>query len=481
MRLFSAKYAYPLVVLSLLVSIALQAAWLRQLFVEQQTRTFEDIEELVAITAKNNIYKYVQAEPSDKSTFQQFLLSPAWMQIRQGFDDAFAKNMSRSFSEDRGPDSSVIELKFIFYTKPTKRPHGTQFLQDLPMDQKLRQDSLSLQQMNKTVEAGLRKLGATAPHYHLLSRYADSVSTSVSHPEVRKAAFVSKRYSYNLQHLTRYQLVVSSVSGLVWYKMRYYLASSVLMLLLTGAAFYFILKLMRNQRLYAEARVAFTSNMTHEIKTPIATVALAIESINKYNLINDPAKLQTYLDISRQELQRLNLMVEKVLNLSQENDAEQYQLRPALYDVQTGLQEVISSMELQFAAKGATCTFTPWQEPCFVYADAVHLTNVFYNLIENAMKYADKPLQLHIMCSGNASEVKIIFADNGPGIESIYHNRVFERYFRVPARGDQHNVKGSGLGLNYVKHIIEAHKGAIQLKSEPGKGSSFIINLPAAV
>ncbi|KAA2243350.1 HAMP domain-containing histidine kinase [Chitinophaga agrisoli] len=479
MRSFSAKYAYPLVVLSLLVSIALQVAWLRQLFVEQRARTFEDIEELVAVTAKNNIYKYVQAEPSDKSTFQQFLLSPAWMQIRQGFDDAFVKGMSRTFSEDRGPDSSVIELKFTFYTKPSHRPHGTQFWQDLPMDQKLREDSLSLIQMNKTVEAGLRKLGVTAPHYYLLQDYANN-STDVSHPEARKAAFVSKRYSYNLQHLKRYQLVVSAVDGLVWYKMRYYAASSILMLLLTGAAFYFILKLMRNQRLYAEARVAFTSNMTHEIKTPIATVALAIESINKYDLINDPVKLQTYLDISRQELQRLNLMVEKVLNLSQENSAEQYQLKPALYDVQTGLQEVISSMELQFAAKGASCTFTPWQEPCFVYADAVHLTNVFYNLIENAVKYADKPLQLNITCSCNDTEVKISFTDNGPGIEPIYHDRVFERYFRVPSGGDRHNVKGSGLGLNYVKHIIEAHKGAILLKSEAGKGSTFIINLPVA-
>jgi len=478
MKWLSAKYAYPLVILSLLVSIGLQAAWLRQLFLEQRQRTREDLEAMLASATKDNIYANVSsAEPNEKANFRQFLLSPAWLQIKQGFDDALAKNISKTFMESDNEDSSSITLRLVFYkSRPVNR--NATYDYEMPMSEALRQDSLSYLQMKKRVTAELRTMGITKHYRHVRLPYVDRRDTAGPAPS--KAAFASIKRSYNLFHRYRYQLIIDSLNSVIWYKMRYFLASSILMLLLTGAAFYFILKLMRQQRLYAEARASFTSNMTHEIKTPIATVALAIESIGKYHLANDPAKLQTYLDMSRQELHRLSLMVEKILNLDQGSHGGDYQLKPVLYDIQANLQEVLDSMELQFSTRNARYHFTPSPEPCFIYGDAVHLTSVCYNLIENALKYADKPLVLDLSCHCTTEEVTITFTDNGPGIAPVYHDKIFDRYFRVPPQGDRHNVKGSGLGLNYVKQIIELHKGRITVKSEPGKGSTFIIHLPAA-
>ena len=138
-------------------------------------------------------------------------------------------------------------------------------------------------------------------------------------------------------------------------------------------------------------------------------------------------------------------------------------------------------MRLQIENAGAELTWHPLEKPCFVTGDPVHLTNVFYNLIENALKYGGKGVKLTVSCSLNAREVAISFKDNGPGIAGIYHDRVFERFFRVPAgTTDVHNVKGTGLGLNYVQQMVEKHGGHIKLISEPGKGSNFIINLPLA-
>ncbi|RZK28890.1 MAG: HAMP domain-containing histidine kinase, partial [Hymenobacter sp.] len=194
----------------------------------------------------------------------------------------------------------------------------------------------------------------------------------------------------------------------------------------------------------------------------------------------DPERLKNYLEISRSELRRLNLMIEKVLSLDQLNDG-QTQLRTELFDVQQGLQQVIDSMQLQTENNLSEVTWQQLSEPCFVMGDPVHLASVFYNLIENALKHGGKGVSLQISCSCNRNEVIIGFNDNGPGIAGIYHQRIFERFFRVPAdMPDMHNTKGTGLGLNYVKQITKQHGGRIYVSSEPGKGSIFTIHLPIA-
>lgn len=489
MKLLSARYTYPLIILSLVVSTALQIFWLQQLFVAQRKQLKEEIEQIVSNRALENVYNSLIGvntkgdKEGNPAQIKQFFLSPQWEQLTTAFDNMkMLTGLNSSFTIRIDDDSTAIDMHFKLKDHLEKRhaSASNSSTTGLSPEQIKKKDNLYLIRMDKNVIKNLKQLGLTSKSFYTTYKYWNSKAIANTAPKTGKPDFISKKYSYNLLTANKYQLVIPSIDSLVWYRMRYYLASSVLMILLTCAAFYFIIRLLRKQQLYADARADFTSNMTHEFKTPIATVAVALESITKYNLAKDPEKLQNYLDIGLHELERLNLMVEKVLHISQDNNTDQ-PLHPELYDVQGGLKQVISSMELQLQNSHAGIRLTASAEPCFIFGDPVHLTNIFYNLIDNAIKYGGNPLDLQIECTCHTkTTVLLSFKDNGPGIEKIYQKSIFERFFRIPSTGDTHNIKGSGLGLHYVKQMVEKHGGAIRLISEPGKGSNFIITLPAA-
>ncbi|WP_052496562.1 sensor histidine kinase [Pedobacter lusitanus] len=476
MKQMSAKYVYPLVVLSMLICVLLQVAWLSQLFKEEKRRTIDDIENLISAASRNNIYVTLEAKFTGNAALNKFFLSSEWLGIWQGFEAAKDDRLYKSFDINAQPDSIVLDLRLLFLKDAPAHRLAPRYGMGYSLQQMNTMDSLSLVSLKHSVIKELSKLGIHSGYSFLVHSYGRD--NAHSDPGLTSSGFISKRYTYNLMHLHNVQLVVDSVTQVVWFKMGYFLLSSVLMIGLTGIAFYFIFKLMISRRLYADARVAFISNMTHEIKTPIATVALALESISKYELTKDPAKLQRYLNMGRQELQRLTQMVEKVLSLSA--DDGKIILSPVFYDVQSGLSDVIRSMELPLLNAGAVCRLIVSPEPCFIEGDALHLTAVFYNLIENAIKYAVKPLELLITCKRNREWVTISFKDNGPGIPEIYKEKIFDRFFRVPQPENVHPVKGSGLGLNYVMSVIKSHGGTITVNSEYGAGSTFTIKLAAS-
>jgi signal transduction histidine kinase len=484
MKWFSSRYAYPLIILSLVVSIALQAVWLRQLFVSQKAQLKKDLEQAVSTSAIHTLYSSISKHNIHGDRFREFFLSPQWLQMRQAFDDLRIDGVHSSFHYGFGNDSSVVQMEIVFNNYSTKKNDKSTDLRwnDESPDEVTKIDNTDIARMDSTVSRQLVKFGINQSKQYALYGYGKDTLTSMTIPKLlfNQAEYHSGKYSYNLKSMHKYQLVVSELNGVVIYQMRYYLFSSLLMILLTGVAFFFLLKLIRNQRLYADAKSTFTSNMTHEFKTPVATISVALESITKYQLVNDTEKLQNYLDISRHELQRLNLMIEKVLNLSQEEETSNA-MRQELYDVQAGLKQVVASMQVQLDNSRSVVHLSLSADPCFVNGDPLHLTNVFYNLIDNAIKYAGPHMEMQISCQCSASNVTLSFKDNGPGIAGVYHEKVFDRFFRIPGVNDRHNVKGSGLGLHYVKQIVNKHGGGISVKSEPGKGSNFIIILPAAV
>jgi signal transduction histidine kinase len=484
MKWLSNRYAYPLVIFVIVVSVALQLAWLSQLFKAQRVQIKRDMEQAVVNAAKMSTYLSAKPDKGTNENFKKFFLSSEWLQFSQAYHNMRFHQVGSRFSFNIVGDSTIfdISLRFINGKPNVNRHRRTMRFDDGDTEEHERTlDQLDLKRMDSLVHQQLKLEGIRVTANHAVYNYDyDTLASGSSKDQTSQAAFSSQQYTYNLTFFHTYQLVVPSINWAVFYRMRYYLFSSCFMLILTGAVFFFILRLMYNQRVYAEARLSFTSNMTHELKTPVATVAIALESIMEYHLEGDPQTLKNYLEISRSELKRLNLMIEKVLNLEQ-LDSDQTHLRKELFDVQQGLQQVIASMRLQIENAGAELTWHPLDKPCFVTGDPVHLTNVFYNLIENALKYGGKGVKLNVSCTANAREVTVSFKDNGPGIAGIYHDRVFERFFRVPANSaDVHNVKGTGLGLNYVQQMVEKHGGHIKLISEPGKGSNFIIHLPLA-
>jgi signal transduction histidine kinase len=484
MKWLSNRYAYPLVVLVISASVVLQLAWLNQLFDAQKAQIKVDLEQAVADAAKMSTYLSVSSGHKSESNFRQFFLSSEWLQFNQAYHKLRLNHADGIFTSNFDGDSTFVNISLRFGNRNPVNPRRSvrmTFDEGKTLASELAMNRIAVKRMDSLVHLNLRHADiSVAPDTILYYEQKDLLSLQPKREKMIKAAFVSQPYAYNFINFGTYQLVVQDLKLAVIYRMRYYILSSGLMLLLTGAAFIFILRLMHSQRMYADARISFTSNMTHELKTPVATVAIALESILENHLENEPLVLKNYLEIGRSELRRLNLMIDKVLNLEQ-LDNGQVHLRTELYDVQFGVQQVIDSMKLQIDAVAAKVNWQPTMKPCFVYGDPVHLTNVFYNLIENALKHGGKGVELTISSICNETEVCISFKDNGPGIAPIYQQRIFERYFRVPSNTpDTHNAMGFGLGLSYVNNILQKQGGSIRLVSLQGEGSTFIIHFKKA-
>lgn len=482
MRWLTNKYAYPLVALAMLASVTLQAAWLFQLFRAQQVQVGRDLDQVVSNAARQSDYLSVSKGHENSVNFRNFFLSPEWLQIKQAFTRMRKRHMGNYFSSEIKPDSTLITIgiKIANYGQASSKVKIRHIFDEGETLETVRAaDRTDLQRMDSLVKVECLKARLNITFSHLLYDFQTGKPES---PEAwrkaKKADYHSQLFGYNLNFfLHTYQLIVPSINSVVLYRMRYYLLSSLLMLLLTGLAFMFLLRVIRSQRLYSQARIAFTGNMTHELKTPVSVIEAALDSITRYQLHRDPAKLDNYIEISKSELHRLTMMIDKVLNLDQ-LDSGEVNLRKELYDVQQGLESVTSSMRLR-NTQDSTINYAPSVVPCFVNGDPVHLTNVFYNLIDNALKYSVANAVINISSEIDGEKVRIHFKDNGPGIDAIYKERIFERFFRISDNPDIHNVNGSGLGLHYVKQIVEQHGGRINLSSQLGKGSHFTIEIPA--
>lgn len=252
------------------------------------------------------------------------------------------------------------------------------------------------------------------------------------------------------------------------------IASLVLLILITGCLIYMMRTILKQKR-WSDIKNDFISNMTHELKTPIATVSAAIEALRHFQAMEDKSKTQSYLDISEQELKRLTDLVEKVLNISVEESEEM-----ALETEPVNLVDLVNGIIVRHRIKAGKETRIDFHHDLadpVVQADRLHFTNAINNLIDNAIKYSQGKSIVVITLTGDERGIRLSIRDNGVGIPSHYQELVFDKFFRVPT-GDLHNVKGFGLGLSYVKKVVERHGGTIELKSEPGQGSEFMIILP---
>ena len=243
----------------------------------------------------------------------------------------------------------------------------------------------------------------------------------------------------------------------------------------TLLSFILLYRNMIRQRRLADIKNEFISNITHELKTPIATVSVAIEALRSFNATMDPSRSKEYLDISANELQRLSLLVDKVLKLSM-FEKKEVELVYEKLDMKALVDEVTSSMRLQFEVKNAEVKLDTAGDTT-LEGDRIHLVSVLFNMLDNALKYSEDNPRINIRINGSPEKLQLIVQDRGVGIPSEYHHKVFEKFFRVPC-GNLHNTKGYGLGLSYVAHVVKKHHGHIKLESELEKGSRFIINLP---
>jgi two-component system phosphate regulon sensor histidine kinase PhoR len=248
-----------------------------------------------------------------------------------------------------------------------------------------------------------------------------------------------------------------------------------LMLVVIATFFAFSITVIMRQYRLAEVKTDFINNMTHELKTPISTISLSAEMMMRLPEIT-AEQVQKYASIIYKENKRLEHQVERVLNVAK-LDKDQVVLNKDQFDVNELLDEVKENFELHHFEKGGVIHIELNADNHIIQADAVHLTNVIYNLLENAVKYCESVPNITIQTRNDKQGIWIEIEDNGIGIKKENLSLIFDKFYRVPT-GNLHNVKGFGLGLYYVRLIVDAHGGKVNVKSTPGKGTTFSLFFP---
>lgn len=330
------------------------------------------------------------------------------------------------------------------------------------------QDSLRVKEIDSACRIAFDKEGMNVP----ISILKD---TNVHRRDDLKLA---NKVTIGFAHPVTYELTLGNSFGYLIKKLVSPILFSLFLVGVTVFSFGLLYRNLQRQRKLSEIKNEFISNITHELKTPIATVGVAIEALRNFNAINDPQRTKEYLDISQNELQRLSLLVDKVLKLSM-FEKKEIELKYELLDLKGVVDEVVSSMRLQIEKHHATVSINT-QGDTHLQGDRLHLLSVVFNLLDNALKYGNGNIAIKFDLKEKGNEVELSVADNGIGISQEYKDKVFEKFFRVPL-GNTHNTKGYGLGLSYVAHVIQRHKGKIEVESQPGVGSKFIITLPKEV
>ncbi|GMQ25424.1 hypothetical protein Aoki45_21060 [Algoriphagus sp. oki45] len=254
------------------------------------------------------------------------------------------------------------------------------------------------------------------------------------------------------------------------------ISSSVVFILVIIWCFVYAIQVILRQKALSDTKNDFINNMTHEFKTPLATVSLAVEALQDPELSNQDTFRSRYLGIIKDENKRLVSQVEKVLQAAALEKGD-FKLKIEPIDLSELLQSTIDHISLQVEKKGGKIELKDNLKNPILEGDAFHLTHIFNNLLDNANKYSTESPKVFLEAKEDGDQILVIIKDNGIGMSKEAQKKIFDKFYRVPT-GNVHDVKGFGLGLSYVKTMLEAHHGGIFVQSELGKGSTFTINLP---
>lgn len=260
-------------------------------------------------------------------------------------------------------------------------------------------------------------------------------------------------------------------------QMQIYILLSVLFILIIIAGFWFIINMLFKQKRISEIKNDFVNNMTHEFKTPIATISVSSEMLMNEHIAGDAAKARQYARIIYDENNRLREQVDHVLQVAM-LERRDFQLKLTEFDAHETIEEVISKFEITINTRGGTFHKRLNAARPFINADKNHFTNVVQNLIDNGIKYSPEKPQITVSTRSSNEGFYVEIEDQGIGIEPHNQKLIFEQFHRIHT-GDVHDVKGFGIGLYYVKTVTEAHGGAVTVTSRSGRGSNFTVFIPS--
>jgi two-component system phosphate regulon sensor histidine kinase PhoR len=258
--------------------------------------------------------------------------------------------------------------------------------------------------------------------------------------------------------------------------MAWILGGSMLFSLFILATFALSLYFIIRQKKISEMKSDFINNMTHEFKTPIATISLAADTITNPKVIKDETSIRHFISMIKKENSRMNKKVETILQIAS-LDKKEIEFRFENVSMHTIIEHAIETIDIQVQQRNGKINLNLDALEPVVYGDSEHLTNLVNNLLDNALKYSPEAPEITVGTKNNEKGIVLSVEDKGIGMTKAVQSKIFERFFRQNT-GNVHDVKGFGLGLNYARAIIDAHRGTIDVFSEPGKGSRFEIFLP---
>ena len=304
-------------------------------------------------------------------------------------------------------------------------------------------------------------------------------SLSGTPTRLRESAFKVNLFPNDINCAETYLMInFPTQQQYIFQKLGFVFLSSAVLILVVISCFYVAITTILKQKKLSEVKNDFINNMTHEFKTPIATISLACEVLQDGTVSADPVRMSRYLGVIGDENKRLGSQVEKVLQTAL-LDKGDLKLKISQVNIHEVIDKVLQNIGVQIEQRQGRIRLDLRAENTTIEADEMHLTNVIHNLLDNANKYSPTEPEIAVETRSVREGIYITVADKGVGITKEALQRIFERFYRV-STGNVHNVKGFGLGLSYVKTILQMHRGSIRVESQPGKGSSFEIFLPHA-
>jgi two-component system phosphate regulon sensor histidine kinase PhoR len=443
------KKIFPIIVLlvslSLLGLIIFQASWLKNLLEVRQAQLLDKVE-----TAGIAVVRNISAQAGSSSPFNKIPRKPG---IKLSSDD-FNINGSRLLTI-----SQRFSVKEI--TEKLQKAFIVQGLKEVKFEFAI------------TSKANMYMIEMQSQNF--LKESDDTIHNKIRIIPIEVGTGTMEENLVSDEHLI---LIVPDFKTQVWESLRWIIAAAIFFTVIIIAAFYVTVRTLINQKKLSEIKSDFINNMTHEFKTPLATISLAIDAIRNEKVQNDKEKLQYFSSIIKEENKRMNRHVETILQAAV-MEKQELKLNLKTIQVHDVIQYTMDNFGLQLMDKNGKIDLNLQAKNDTIDADEVHFSNLISNLVDNAIKYSKDNLSIRISTYNHGKMLAIKIEDNGIGMNKETVKRVFEKFYRAHT-GNVHNVKGFGLGMSYVKTVIDAHKGKIRVESTLGKGSTFIVDIPVA-
>ncbi|TDL99289.1 MAG: hypothetical protein C4K58_08445 [Flavobacteriaceae bacterium] len=469
-----------LMVISFVGVISLQVNWLKESYENNKNqynaKIYQSIEASVERLKRKELFKYKQEVYLNGSSLVPSLetRSPFSLQnkVEQSFKDSTQYQVSYHFDQIKNLNLRVYKTMVLALAVEEYSA------KKIPIDQRI-----NLQELEAIIQAQLKVRGVNTPfRVAILDSLRNPTSVVSKDFKSSKLNYVLPLYVDPLDRVQNYisldigrQNFVKINQNLLRQAILSFLYTSLILMAFVGSFYY-----MYNQKQISQVKTEFINNMTHEFKTPIATIQVAVGALNNEKTLSNPEKVKYFTNLIAKENSRLHTQVEMLLRMSR-LEKNQIDLDKQIHEFHHLVRESIANIALVVENRGGTINTDFMAKKSKVMVDAYHLKNIILNILDNANKYSIKsPPQITIKTYNDGESIVLVILDKGMGIRPDKVKEIFNIFYRTE-QGNIHDVKGYGLGLSYVKKIVEFHQGEVWVESKVDQGSSFFIKIPILV